>query len=172
MQYLSKSVRPAVNPNFSTVALKPLNATDNFTFTYNSAKSQVIILDVRDFENAIEGRDVVSNNNSVYSTFVQLYKPVYDTANKLTGYADMSQTSYNNFWTIRNGLANANLEENVTNVANYIEQNLNITNEAVLYYKNGGNNADKDSLFLILTPGANQEQIKKTTLLNGLILVL
>ena len=162
-----KAVRPAVNPNFSTVALKPLNATDNFTFTYNSAKSQVIILDVRDFENAIEGRDVVSNNNSVYSTFVQLYKPVYDTANKLTGYADMSQTSYNNFWTIRNGLANANLEENVTNVANYIEQNLNITNEAVLYYKNGGNNADKDSLFLILTPGANQEQIKKTTLLMG-----
>ena len=161
-----KAVRPAVNPNFSTVALKPLNATDNFTFTYNSAKSQVIILDVRDFENAIEGRDVVSNNNSVYSTFVQLYKPVYDTANKLT-YADMSQTSYNNFWTIRNGLANANLEENVTNVANYIEQNLNITNEAVLYYKNGGNNADKDSLFLILTPGANQEQIKKTTLLMG-----
>ena len=76
-----KAVRPAVNPNFSTVALKPLNATDNFTFTYNSAKSQVIILDVRDFENAIEGRDVVSNNNSVYSTFVQLYKPVYDTAN-------------------------------------------------------------------------------------------
>ena len=73
-----KAVRPAVNPNFSTVALKPLNATDNFTFTYNSAKSQVIILDVRDFENAIEGRDVVSNNNSVYSTFVQLYKPVYD----------------------------------------------------------------------------------------------
>ena len=62
-------------------------------------------MDVRDFENAIEGRDVVSNNNSVYSTFVQLYKPVYDTANKLTGYADMSQTSYNNFWTIRNGLA-------------------------------------------------------------------
>ena len=162
-----KAVRPAVNPNFSTVALKPLNATDNFTFTYNSAKSQVITLDVRDFENAIEGRDVVSNNNSVYSTFVQLYKPVYDTANKLTGYADMSQTSYNNFWTIRNGLANANLEENVTNVANYIEQNLNITNEAVLYYKNGGNNADKDSLFLILTPGANQEQIKKTTLLMG-----
>ena len=162
-----KAVRPAVNPNFSTVALKPLNATDNFTFTYNSAKSQVIILDVRDFENAIEGRDVVSNNNSVYSTFVQLYKPVYDTANKLTGYAYMSQTSYNNFWTIRNGLANANLEENVTNVANYIEQNLNITNEAVLYYKNGGNNADKDSLFLILTPGANQEQIKKTTLLMG-----
>ena len=162
-----KAVRPAVNPNFSTVALKPLNATDNFTFTYNSAKSQVITLDVRDFENAIEGRDVVSNNNSVYSTFVQLYKPVYDTANKLTGYADMSQASYNNFWTIRNGLANANLEENVTNVANYIEQNLNITNEAVLYYKNGGNNADKDSLFLILTPGANQEQIKKTTLLMG-----
>ena len=162
-----KAVRPAVNPNFSTVALKPLNATDNFTFTYNSAKSQVITLDVRDFENAIEGRDVVSNNNSVYSTFVQLYKPVYDTANKLTGYADMSQASYNNFRTIRNGLANANLEENVTNVANYIEQNLNITNEAVLYYKNGGNNADKDSLFLILTPGANQEQIKKTTLLMG-----
>ena len=163
-----KAVRPAVNPNFSTVALKPLNATDNFTFTYNSAKSQVITLDVRDFENAIEGRDVVSNNNQcILLLLLQLYKPVYDTANKLTGYADMSQASYNNFWTIRNGLANANLEENVTNVANYIEQNLNITNEAVLYYKNGGNNADKDSLFLILTPGANQEQIKKTTLLMG-----
>ena len=25
------------------------------------------------------------------------------------------------------------------------------------YYKNGGNNADKDSLFLILTPGAGSE---------------
>ena len=81
-----KAVRPAVNPNFSTVALKPLNATDNFTFTYNSAKSQVITLDVRDFENAIEGRDVVSYNNTVYSTFVQLYIPEYDTANKLVGY--------------------------------------------------------------------------------------
>jgi len=87
-----KAVRPAVNPNFSTVALKPLNATDNFTFTYNSAKSQVITLDVRDFENAIEGRDVVSYNNTVYSTFVQLYIPEYDTANKLVGYTNKVTT--------------------------------------------------------------------------------
>ncbi|MEI3075230.1 MAG: hypothetical protein V8T40_14065 [Phocaeicola vulgatus] len=56
-----KAVRPAVNPNFATVALKPLNAKENFTFTYNSAKSQVITLDVRNFEDAIEGRDVISN---------------------------------------------------------------------------------------------------------------
>ncbi len=92
-----KAVRPAVNPNFSTVALKPLNATDNFTFTYNSAKSQVITLDVRDFENAIEGRDVVSNNNTVYSTFVQLYIPEYDTANKLVGYTNKSSQCFNSF---------------------------------------------------------------------------
>ena len=153
-----KAVRPAVNPNFSTVALKPLNATDNFTFTYNSAKSQVITLDVRDFENAIEGRDVVSYNNTVYSTFVQLYIPEYDTANKLVGYTNKSSQCFNSFWNVRN--------QDVTEVAKYFEDNA-IVNEAVLYYKNGGNNADKDSLFLILTPGAGQKQIKKANLLMG-----
>lgn len=106
-----KAVRPAVNPNFSTVALKPLNATDNFTFTYNSAKSQVITLDVRDFENAIEGRDVVSYNNTVYSTFVQLYIPEYDTANKLVGYTNKSSQCFNSFWNVRN--------QDVTEVAKY-----------------------------------------------------
>ena len=155
-----KAVRPAVNPNFSTVALKPLNATDNFTFTYNSAKSQVITLDVRDFENAIEGRDVVSYNNTVYSTFVQLYIPEYDTANKLVGYTNKSSQCFNSFWNVRN--------QDVTEVAKYFEDNA-IVNEAVLYYKNGGNNADKDSLFLILTPGAGQKQIKKANLLMGSI---
>ena len=30
-----------------------------------------------------------------------------------------------------------------------------------LYYKNGGNNADKDSLFLILTPGANSGTVQE-----------
>ena len=123
-----KAVRPAVNPNFSTVALKPLNATDNFTFTYNSAKSQVITLDVRDFENAIEGRDVVSYNNTVYSTFVQLYIPEYDTANKLVGYTNKSSQCFNSFWNVRN--------QDVTEVAKYFEDNA-IVNEAVLYYKNG-----------------------------------
>ena len=155
-----KAVRPAVNPNFSIVALKPLNATDNFTFTYNSAKSQVITLDVRDFENAIEGRDVVSYNNTVYSTFVQLYIPEYDTANKLVGYTNKSSQCFNSFWNVRN--------QDVTEVAKYFEDNA-IVNEAVLYYKNGGNNADKDSLFLILTPGAGQKQIKKANLLMGSI---
>ena len=155
-----KAVRPAVNPNFSTVALKPLNATDNFTFTYNSAKTQVITLDVRDFENAIEGRDVVSYNNTVYSTFVQLYIPEYDTANKLVGYTNKSSQCFNSFWNVRN--------QDVTEVAKYFEDNA-IVNEAVLYYKNGGNNADKDSLFLILTPGAGQKQIKKANLLMGSI---
>ena len=153
-----KAVRPAVNPNFSTVALKPLNSADNFVFTYNNAKSQVITLDVRDFENAIEGRDVVSYNNTVYSTLVQLYIPEYDTANKLIGYISKSDQCINSFWSVRN--------QDVTEVAKYFEDNA-ITNEAVLYYKNGGNNADKDSLFLILTPGAGQEQIKKTNLLMG-----
>ena len=155
-----KAVRPAVNPNFSTVALKPLNATDNFTFTYNSAKSQVITLDVRDFENAIEGRDVVSYNNTVYSTFVQLYIPEYDTANKLVSYTNKSSQCFNSFWNVRN--------QDVTEVAKYFEDNA-IVNEAVLYYKNGGNNADKDSLFLILTPGTGQKQIKKANLLMGSI---
>ena len=36
-----------------------------------------------------------------------------------------------------------------------------------MYYKNGGNNADKDSLFLILTPGANFAQFKNMSLLAG-----
>ena len=42
-----------------------------------------------------------------------------------------------------------------------------VKNEAVLYYKNGGNNADKDSLFLILTPGADFVQFKNMSLLAG-----
>ena len=137
-----------------------MNATDNFTFTYNSAKTQVITLDVRDFENAIEGRDVVSYNNTVHSTFVQLYIPEYDTANKLVGYTNKSSQCFNSFWNVRN--------QDVTEVAKYFEDNA-IVNEAVLYYKNGGNNADKDSLFLILTPGAGQKQIKKANLLMGSI---
>ena len=58
--------------------------------------------------------------------------------------------------------------QDVTEVAKYFEDNA-IVNEAVLYYKNGGNNADKDSLFLILTPGAGQKQIKKANLLMGSI---
>ena len=161
-----KAVRPAVNPNFSTVALQPLNSADNFAFTYNSAKSQVITLDVRNFENAIEGRDVVSFDNREYSTFVQLYQPKYDAANQLIGYTNKSQNIWSEYNNVTNGLSQLGLKENATNVANYLET-LGYANEAILYYKNGGNNADKDSLFLILTPGAGQEQIKKTTLLMG-----
>ena len=42
-------------------------------------------------------------------------------------------------------------------------------NEAVLYYKNGGNNADKDSLFLILTPVLT---LHKSRICNLLMLLL
>ena len=52
----------------------------------------------------------------------------------------------------------------VTDLAKALET---VKNEAVLYYKNGGNNADKDSLFLILTPGANFAQFKNMSLLAG-----
>ena len=44
---------------------------------------------------------------------------------------------------------------------------LDVYKRQVLYYKNGGNNADKDSLFLILTPGANFAQFKNMSLLAG-----
>ena len=72
-----KAVRPAVNPVFGTVALKPLDAKENFTFAYNSSKARIITLDVRNFEAAIEGRDVISNKNQEYCTFITLNKPVY-----------------------------------------------------------------------------------------------
>lgn len=156
-----KAVRPVVTPEFATVALKPLSNEDDFAFSYNAAKSQIITLDVRNFENAIGGRDVISNNNNSYITFVQLNKPIYDNAEKLENYNSISRNSMNNFWNMQS----QNITD-VTAVAKYLE-NQGITNEAVLYFKNGGDNADKDSLFLILTPGENQEEFKKMNLLMG-----
>ena len=156
-----KAVRPVVTPEFATVALKPLSNEDDFAFSYNAAKSQIITLDVRNFENAIGGRDVVAYNNANYITFVQLNKPVYDNAEKLINYTSVSRESMREFWNIQN--------QNITDVTAVVEylEGKSITNEAVLYFKNGGDNADKDSLFLILTPGANQEEIKKMNLLMG-----
>ena len=157
-----KAIRPEVNPVYGTVALKPLDGKENFVFTYNSSKAQIITLDVRNFENAIEGRDVIANNNRDYCSFISLNKPVYDSSNKLTGYNSISNscnTYYNN-----NQLYNPSNIMNVTDLAKELDT---IDNEAILYYKNGGNNADKDSLFLILTPGANKEQFKDMSLLAG-----
>ena len=50
-------------------------------------------------------------------------------------------------YTSNNGLSQlSNIPAKVTDLAKALET---VKNEAVLYYKNGGNNADKDSLFLI-----------------------
>ena len=155
-----KAVRPAVNPVYGTVALKPLDAKENFAFKYNSSKAQIITLDVRNFEAAIEGRDVIAMKNEEYCTFITLNEPVY-TNGKLTGYESMSHNC--SMYYYNNNLWN-NIPAKVTDLAKALET---IDNEAILYYKNGGNNADKDSLFLILTPGANIKQYKNMSLLAG-----
>ena len=159
-----KAVRPAVNPVFGSVALKPLDAKENFAFAYNSSKAQIITLDARNFEAAIEGRDVIANDNDEYCTFITLNKPVYDAGgSKLVRYESISGQCNQYYW--NNGLNQlSNIPAKVTELAKALET---IENEAVLYYKNGGNNADKDSLFLILTPGANFTQFKNMSLLAG-----
>ena len=156
-----KAVRPAVNPVFGTVALKPLDAKENFTFAYNSSKARIITLDVRNFEAAIEGRDVISNKNQEYCTFITLNKPVYDAGGKLMKYESISDDC-NQYY--QNNNLSTSIPAKVTDLAKALET---VKNEAVLYYKNGGNNADKDSLFLILTPGANFAQFKNMSLLAG-----
>ena len=156
-----KAVRPAVNPVFGTVALKPLDAKENFTFAYNSSQARIITLDVRNFEAAIEGRDVISNKNQEYCTFITLNKPVYDAGGKLLSYQTISDNC-NQYY--QNNNLSTNIPAKVTDLAKNLET---VKNEAVLYYKNGGNNADKDSLFLILTPGANFAQFKNMSLLAG-----
>lgn len=159
-----KAVRPAVNPVFGSVALKPLDAKENFAFAYNSSKAQIITLDARNFEAAIEGRDVIANDNDEYCTFITLNKPVYNAGgSKLVRYESISGQCNQYYW--NNGLNQlSNIPAKVTELAKALEA---IENEAVLYYKNGGNNADKDSLFLILTPGANFTQFKNMSLLAG-----
>ena len=156
-----KAVRPAVNPVFGTVALKPLDAKENFTFAYNSSQARIITLDVRNFEAAIEGRDVISNKNKEYCTFITLNKPVYDAGGKLMKYESISD-DFNQYYQDNN--LSTTIPAKVTDLAKALET---VKNEAVLYYKNGGNNADKDSLFLILTPGANFAQFKNMSLLAG-----
>ena len=156
-----KAVRPAVNPVFGTVALKPLDAKENFTFAYNSSTARIITLDVRNFEAAIEGRDVISNKNQEYCTFITLNKPVYDAGGKLLSYQSISDNC-NQYY--QNNNLSASIPAKVTDLAKALET---VENEAVLYYKNGGNNADKDSLFLILTPGADFVQFKNMSLLAG-----
>ncbi len=157
-----KAVRPAVNPVFGTVALKPLDAKENFTFAYNSSQARIITLDVRNFEAAIEGRDVIANDNNEYCTFITLNKPVYDAGgSKLVRYESISDDC-NQYY--QNNNLSTTIPAKVTDLAKALET---VKNEAVLYYKNGGNNADKDSLFLILTPGANFAQFKNMSLLAG-----
>ena len=156
-----KAVRPAVNPVFGTVALKPLDAKENFAFAYNSSQARIITLDVRNFEAAIEGRDVISNKNKEYCTFITLNKPVYDAGGKLMKYESISDDC-NQYYQDNN--LSTTIPAKVTDLAKALET---VKNEAVLYYKNGGNNADKDSLFLILTPGADFVQFKNMSLLAG-----
>ena len=121
-------------------------------------------MDARNFEAAIEGRDVIANDNDEYCTFITLNKPVYDAGgSKLVRYESISGQCNQYYW--NNGLNQlSNIPAKVTELAKALET---IENEAVLYYKNGGNNADKDSLFLILTPGANFTQFKNMSLLAG-----
>ena len=63
----------------------------------------------------------------------------------------------------QNNNLSTSIPAKVTDLAKALET---VKNEAVLYYKNGGNNADKDSLFLILTPGANFAQFKNMSFLT------
>ena len=66
------------------------------------------------FEAAIEGRDVISNKNQEYCTFITLNKPVYDAGGKLLSYQSISDNC-NQYY--QNNNLSTNIPAKVTDLA-------------------------------------------------------
>ena len=112
---------------------------------YNASKETVIALNVRKFESEIGGRDLVAgNNNAAANHLLPLF--IYDTKTK--AYTQLSKTDGKAYM------------QNVGSALN--SDNLNVgAGDIYLYYRNGGDNADKDSLFLVVGP---KVELAETTL--------
>ncbi|MCR6508900.1 DUF4988 domain-containing protein [Bacteroides sp. KH569_7] len=79
---LVQAVRPEVEQSIETIQLSPLgDATFNLGY---KTSTQIVKLDVRAFETAIGGRDILTSMGS--SSVWPLYKAVYNESKELTGY--------------------------------------------------------------------------------------
>jgi len=141
-----QAIRKAEDPyTYNSIELIPNEG--NLSMSYNASKATVVALNVRKFESEIGGRDIVADNNvENRNHMLPLY--VYDA--KAKEYKILSKT---------NGKA---YKENDAVGSALNSDNLKVGAEDIyLYYRNGGDNADKDSLFLVVGP---KVELAETTL--------
>lgn len=146
---LIQAVRPTVAQSVETIKLSPLGDA-TFNLDYKTTK-QVIKLDVRAFETAIGGRDILTSWGNAQTW--PLYKALYNTDKELTGYtAAFTTDDYANDW---------------NNVTTYSTDVIVADGDAFVWFKKAQGNAT-DSLFLII--GA-KTQVEENTfyLKNGTI---
>ena len=139
-----QAIRKTEDPyTYDSIELVPNEGT--LTMNYNASKETVIALNVRKFESEIGGRDLVAgNNNAAANHLLPLF--IYDTKTK--AYTQLSKTDGKAYM------------QNVGSALN--SDNLNVgAGDIYLYYRNGGDNADKDSLFLVVGP---KVELAETTL--------
>ena len=136
---LVQAIRPTAAENVATVKLSPLGDA-TFNLSYKTAK-QIVKLDVRAFEDAIGGRDILTDEGT--SIVWPLYKADYNTEKELTGYSEaydyLTNAPQQATWSVDVPVAR---------------------DEAFVWYKKAEGNAT-DSLFLFIGP---QTEIDKTTL--------
>ena len=136
---LVQAIRPTAAENVATVKLSPLGDA-TFNLSYKTAK-QIVKLDVRAFEDAIGGRDILTDKGT--SIVWPLYKADYNTEKELTGYSEaydyLTNAPQQATWSVDVPVAR---------------------DEAFVWYKKAEGNAT-DSLFLFIGP---QTEIDKTTL--------
>ena len=107
-----------------------------------ATKTQIVSLNVRKFESEVGGRDVVAGDNYFWKNYLL---PLYAYNEETKAYEQVSKT---------NGVAEmaSNIDSDELTIAD---------GDILLYYRNGGTNADKDSLFLMVGAKA---KLPKTTL--------
>ena len=134
-----KAVRPEKEINYGTVDLIPNEGTLALDY---ATKTQIVSLNVRKFESEVGGRDVVAGDNYSWKNYLL---PLYAYNEETKAYEQVSKT---------NGVAEmaSNIDSDELTIAD---------GDILLYYRNGGTNADKDSLFLMVGAKA---KLPKTTL--------
>ena len=143
---LIQAVRPTVAMSVESIKLSPLGDA-TFNLGYKTSK-QVVKLDIRAFETAIGGRDILTNFGG--SQTWPLYKGIYDNDKKLTGYVSAFATdSY--------GQVVIPVTTNSTDVTV-------ADGDAFVWFKQAQGNAT-DSLFLII--GAKTKVAENTFYLNN-----
>ncbi|WP_289119545.1 PL29 family lyase N-terminal domain-containing protein [uncultured Bacteroides sp.] len=133
---LVQAVRPKVEQSIETIQLSPLgDATFNLGY---KTSNQIVKLDVRAFETAIGGRDILTNYSS--NIVWPLYKAVYNESKELVRY----EQAFNS------------IENYPADNAWSVDVRVN-AGEAFVWFKKAQGNAT-DSLFLFIGPKTKVEK--------------